>query len=164
MILLKISNFFSGNGLNLVLGKILFPEQLGVYERISKIRNMPNKFLGFVLDNSLFPVMSEVQNSEKKLFNLYQRFLGMINSVYLPVATFLIFFSEEIVLILLGDKWIESILPLQIMFLVIPLSSSSRLADIVIRSKGLVYRNVRRKYIFIIFLLFNHFNILLFNY
>src|SRR5690554_5651274 len=39
------------------------------------------------------------------------------------------------------------------MFVVLPLSSSSRMADSVVRATGLIYRNVLRKFIYVIVLL-----------
>jgi O-antigen/teichoic acid export membrane protein len=101
----------------------------------------------------MFPAMSEIQNEHERLFRIYQNSLGVVNSVLMPVAVFLIFFSKEVVLILLGSKWLEAVLPLQIMFVVLPFSSSGRMADSVIRAKGLVYKNVLRKFIYVIFLL-----------
>lgn len=153
VILLKINNYIASQGVNLVLGKILQPAQLGVFERTYSIKTIPSSYLGNILDAIMFPAMSEIQDENERLFRVYQHSLGVVNSVLMPVAVFLIFFSKEVVLILLGDKWLEAILPLQIMFVVLPFSSSGRMADSVIRAKGLIYKNVVRKFIYVLVLI-----------
>ncbi len=153
IILLKIANFFNDRGLNLILGKILTADLLGVFERTSKIKIVPSRYIGKILDTIMFPGMSEIQDEHERLFKIYQHSLGVVNSLLMPVAAYLIFFSKEVVLILLGTNWLEAVLPLQIMFVVLPFSSSSRMADSVIRAKGLIYKNVTRKYIYVVVLI-----------
>lgn len=153
MILLKMNNYMGTQGLNLILGIIFTPSLLGVFERAFRIKTLPSLYLGNVLDKTMFPAMSEIQNEHERLFGVYQNALGVVNSVLMPVAIFLIFFAEEVVMLLLGNNWLDAVLPLQIMFIVLPFSSSGRMADSVIRAKGLVYRNALRKFAYIVFLI-----------
>lgn len=153
VILLKINNYMGNQGLNLVLATILSPALLGVFERTYRIKNLPSQYLGSVLDTIMFPAMSGIQDEEERLFRIYQHSLGLVNSVLIPIAAYLIFFSKEIVLVMLGGNWLEAVLPLQIMFIVLPFSSSGRMADSVIRAKGLIYKNVQRKFIYVIVLI-----------
>lgn len=149
IILLKINNFLSNQGLNLILGRTFQPAQLGVFERASQIKNLPGGYLGNVLDTVMFPAMSEIQDNKEKLFRIYQHALGIVNTILIPVSIYLIYFSKEVVLILLGDKWLDAVLPLQIMLLILPFSTSSRMADSVIRARGFIYKNVKRKTLFV---------------
>src|SRR5699024_8006327 len=153
IVLLGLNNFFSNAGLSLVLGKIFTPSSLGVFERVFVIKSLPSSYLGNILDTIMFPAMSEIQNKEKRLFEVYQFSLGLVNSILMPVAVYLIFYSKEIVLILLGENWLDAIVPLQIMFVMLPLSASGRMADSVARAKGFVYKNAFRKFIYVLFLL-----------
>ncbi|MDY0133177.1 MAG: lipopolysaccharide biosynthesis protein [Desulforegulaceae bacterium] len=153
IILLKINNYMGNEGIILVLGKIFTPGLLGVFERAFRIKTLPSMYLGNILDKIMFPAMSEIQDEHDRLFRIYQNSLGVVNSVLMPLAVFLVFFSKEVVLIILGNNWLEAVFPLQIMFIVLPFSSSSRMADSVIRAKGLVYKNSLRKFIYVIFLL-----------
>lgn len=148
MTLLAISNFFSNKGLGLVFGKIFIPEILGIYERAAHLKTLPSQFLGNVMDKVLFPAMAEIQDEDNRLKELFKFGLGLSNSIMIPLTVFLIIFTPEIVGILMGSEWLEIINPLQIMFIVLPFSNSGRMADIIIRAKGLIYQNVKRKYIF----------------
>jgi len=153
MILLKTTSFLSSSGLNLFLGKILSPTLLGVFDRASYIKTIPSVYFGNILDKIMFPAMSEIQDEEEKLSKIFEFGIGLSNSVLMPLTVFLVFFSNEVVQILLGNQWNETVLLLQIMFCVIPFSISGRMADSVIRSKGLIYSNVKRKLIYVCFLL-----------
>lgn len=153
MILLSVNNYLASGGLNLVLGKIMIPSQLGVFERSNQIKTLPSSYLGNVLDTIMFPAMSEIQNERERLFHVYQHSLGLVNTILMPVALFLIVFAKEVVLILLGANWIDAIIPLQIMFVVLPFSASGRMADSVVRATGLIYKNVVRKFIYVLVLI-----------
>lgn len=153
MILLKFSNYLGNGGINLALGKVFAPSLLGVFERSFQIKTLPSKYVGGILDKVMFPVMSQIQDKEERLFKVYHFGLGFSNSILMPFAIYLMYFSEAIVLILLGKEWMDAIVPLQIMFAILPFSISSRMADSVIRAKGYIYKNVIRKYIYIVVLL-----------
>lgn len=148
MMLLAISNYFSNNGLNLIFGKIFTPGVLGIFERTSLLKTLPSQFLGNIIDKVMFPVMAEIQDQENKLITMFTFGMGLSNSLMIPMSIFLIFYSPEIVGILMGEEWSDAVLPLQIMFVVLPFSNAGRMADSIIRAKGLVYKNVTRKYIF----------------
>ncbi|MEX0597611.1 MAG: lipopolysaccharide biosynthesis protein, partial [Candidatus Paceibacterota bacterium] len=133
MVLLKINNYAASNGLNLVLGKIMSIDVLGVFERTYQLKTMPSSYLGNIIDRILFPAMAEVQDEAERLFKIFTHSLGLVNSILMPVAFYLIFFAEEIVLVMMGSEWSEAVLPLMIMFVVLPFSSSGRMADSVLR-------------------------------
>lgn len=149
MVLLKVNNYLAGNGLNLFLGKILSIDLLGVFERTYHIKTLPSGYLGGIIDRIMFPTMSEIQDEFERLFKVFHNSLGLVNSIFFPFTLYLIVFSEEIVYIIMGDGWNEAIVPLMIMFVVLPFSSSSKMADSVLRAKGIVYRNAWRKFIYV---------------
>lgn len=153
MMLLSFSNFLSNKGLNLIFGKIFTQDALGIYERAARVKNLPSQFLASIINKVMFPVMSEIQDENEKLIKIYKFGLGLSNSIMIPTTVFLVFFSAEIVQILMGENWAEAVLPLQIMFLILTFSNSGKMTDSVIRAKGLIYKNVTRKYIFTVIII-----------
>jgi len=153
MILLSLSNFLSDRGLNLIFGKIFAQDILGIYERTSSLKSLPSRFLSNVINKVMFPVMSEIQNEDDKLTGIYKFGLGLVNSIMIPTTVFLVFFAPEIVQLLMGPKWVDVVFPLRIMFFVLIFSNSGSMTDSVIRAKGLVYKNVTRKYIFTVIII-----------
>ncbi|WP_350288795.1 lipopolysaccharide biosynthesis protein [uncultured Croceitalea sp.] len=148
MMLLTFSNFLSSKGLNLIFGKVFAPDVLGIYERASRVKDIPSQFLARIINKVMFPVMSEIQDEKERLINIYKFGLGLSNSIMIPTTVLLVFFSAEIVQILMGAKWSEAVIPLQIMLLILTFSNSGKMTDAVIRAQGLIYKNVIRKYIF----------------
>ena len=153
MMLLTFSNFLSRNGLNLIFGKIFAQDILGVYERASRVKEIPSEFHAKIVNNVMFPVMSEIQDEKERLIKIYKFGLGFSNSIMIPATVFLVFFSAEIVQILMGTNWPEAVLPLQIMFLILTFSNAGKTTDVVIKAQGLVYKNVTRKYIFTVIII-----------
>ncbi|WP_435625426.1 lipopolysaccharide biosynthesis protein [Flagellimonas sp.] len=148
IVLLSFSSFLSRNGMNLIFGKFFAQDTLGVYERTSRVKEIPSELLARIMNQVMFPVMSEIQDENERLIKFYKFGLGLSNSIMIPATVFLVFFSAEIVQILMGPNWTEAVLPLQIMFLILTFSNAGKTTDEVIKAKGLVYKNVTRKYIF----------------
>jgi len=153
IMLLGLNNYLATSGLNLVLGKILNSSMLGVFERIFLLKSLPSQHIGNILDVSMFPILSEIKDDNEAMFRVYQYSIGLTNAILLPLALYLIFFSHEIVLILLGENWLDAILPLQIMLIALPFQASGRMADSIARAKGYVYQNALRKFIFVLVLI-----------
>ena len=154
MILLRVTNYLSNSGMFLVVGKLLPFELLGIFERSSRLRSLPSSYLGGILDKVMFPVLSKIQNETERSMSIFKFGLGFSNSLLIPLTLLLIYFSDVIVLVLLGGNWTEAITPLRIMFMIVPLHISSRMADSLIRANGYVYKNFYRKLTFVFVLFF----------
>ncbi len=150
--LVRLSNFFATNGVNFLIGKLLTLTSLGVFERMFKIMILPGKYLGNVLDKVMFPSMSRFNDSQERLYEYYRKGLVFVNAIMFPATLLLILFSKEIIYILLGEKWLDSVTSLRILFLCLLFRVSIRMCDSVIRAKGLVYRSARNKFINAVFL------------
>lgn len=148
MILLQAANYIATNGLSLFLARVFTPGMLGVFERAMYLNGLPSQMLGNVIDKVTFPVMAEVQDEDDKVIGAYVYSLGLAFSLILPITAFLIIFCEEIVAIIMGEKWASVVLPLKVLFVVMPIALSGRITDSVIRAKGLIYKNVSRKYVY----------------
>ncbi len=150
--LVRLNNFLSLSGLNFVLGKLMPMATLGVFERSYRIMGLPQRILGNSIDRVMFPAMSEIQDEEMRFKSFYRQNLALILSLTLTGALWLSLYAKAVVLVLLGPKWTDAVLPLQIMFLVLPFRVSVRMTDSFVRAKGLVYLSAFRKLIFNILL------------
>ena len=70
-----------------------------------------------------------------------------MNTVMVPLTIFLIIFCKPVVLILLGPKWLNGVLLMQICFLNLPMRMSASLGDTLMRVHGLIKINLYRKII-----------------
>ncbi len=109
----KISGitFFQFIGANLdtlLIGKLSGPISLGIYNRTSMLVNLPGQYLFVSLSKVLFPAFSQIQSDSKKLNFIYLNSLILLSVILIPVTLGLIPLAKNIVLILLGTKWIQA--------------------------------------------------------
>jgi O-antigen/teichoic acid export membrane protein len=145
--LVRITNFFTTNGINFFIGKLVSMSNLGVYERTFKIMTLPGTYLGNILDKVMFPSMARFNTDDVKLYDYYKKGLAFVNAIMFPATLLLILFSREIVYIILGKSWLSSVVTLRILFLCLLFRVSIRMCDSVVRAKGLVYKSARNKFI-----------------
>jgi O-antigen/teichoic acid export membrane protein len=115
MVLNNLINHINAT-VDLVLGgRLLGATQLGLYSvprnLILQIQFMVNP----IFTRVGFPLIASIQNDKDRVRRVYLKTMNMTASVNAPIYVFLGFFAPEIVLILLGEKWIESAVVLQIL-------------------------------------------------
>lgn len=116
---LFISRLFNAIYTNLyyfVIGKIFSPKILGFYTRAESFKNLASSNVINTVQRVSFSVLSSKSNEKSKML-LFKEILNgtfFITSLFMTV---LFICTEEIILILVGDKWITSILYLKIITL-----------------------------------------------
>lgn len=150
--LVRINNYISGFGIMLEIGKLVSIQLLGAFERSYRYTNLPVRYIGDMIQRIMMPFMSKMQDEDDKLYIFFCRGLSFSNSILVPISVFGLVFCKPIVLILLGHKWINAILPMQILFLSLPFRITTKVSDVLMRAKNLVYRNAARKFQYVVFL------------
>ena len=148
---LTLARFFNHVALigdYLVIGKLMGPVSLGFYERAYRIMQTPASLLGTVLDRVLFPAMSQIQDDNARLWRGFARAVSLGYLLQVPVCIAIALTAPEIVALLLGEGWEESVTPLRILVLSIPFRILVRLSDSLVRAKGAVYASAVVKAIY----------------
>lgn len=102
-------NYFSRNLDNLLIGKILGPVALGYYDKAYKLMLYPVQNLTFVVSPVLHPILSDYQNDKDYIYNSYNKVVKILSLLGVFFGVFCFFASEEIILIMFGEQWINSI-------------------------------------------------------
>ena len=76
--LARIFNSLAKQGDNLVVGRFLGAEALGLYGRAYQLLVFPVSLFGNVLDKVLFPSMAKIQNDPKRLELVFRRGVALI--------------------------------------------------------------------------------------
>jgi len=98
-----------------LVGKLMGPAQLGFYNRAYSLMNTSNQLVGNVMDSILFAGFSKLQNdSSRKTSSLFKSY-SLLFMTFLPATIIIILLAPELILILLGPKWSQTILPFQIL-------------------------------------------------
>lgn len=102
-------NYFSRNLDNLLSGKFLGIEQLGFYNKAYTIMLYPVNNLAGVISSVLHPFLADYKEILDKIYEKYIIIakLFMDCGIYISVICF--FCSNEIILILFGSQWSETI-------------------------------------------------------
>ncbi len=139
-----IGNYVATEGDNVIVGRWLGAEALGLYGRAYQLMAMPAMFVGEVLNKVLFPSMSRVQDQPERLVATYGRALALIALVILPLSTGLFILAPEIVHVLLGPKWMGMVVPFQIFATGMLFRTSYKISNATIGATGAVYQRTWR--------------------
>ena len=148
-------NFLAENADNIIVAKLLGASSLGIYSRAFQFLALPATFFGKIYDQVLFPVLSSIKEETKMLTSFYIFSISFCLTFLLPVSLFLLINAELIVLIVLGEKWLEVILPFQILIVGLCLRFGTRINKSFLKSLGLVYHGAKYQFFFALFMIVN---------
>lgn len=99
----------------IVVGRIYTPATLGQYSRAKQFSGIFSSNLSSVMERVTYPVLSEFQNDEMKLLGYYKKIIKVLMMVTSLGTIFIACCSRSIILILIGPKWTEAIVYLQLL-------------------------------------------------
>ena len=143
--LARVGNYVAGFGDNLVVGRWLGPQALGLYGHAYQLMVAPAMLIGQVLDKVLFPTMARIQFEPQRLAKGYQRGITLVALAVLPLSLILCVLAPELILVLLGPAWTSAAVPFQVLALGMLFRTSYKLSDSVARATGAVYRRAWRQ-------------------
>ena len=111
---------------NLGIGKFYSVTDLGFYNQATKLTEVPSMTITTVVRRVNYPIISKLRNNNKCYFDNLNNIASYIVAVYLPITLWLSFNSHNIVLKLLGERWIDAspfLSILAIAFFIVPLSN-----------------------------------------
>lgn len=142
--LARLFNYGASNGDYFVVGRFLGAGPLGIYTRAFRLMTLPGTYIGRALDSVLFPVMAKMQDELSRLAKTYFTGIALIGLLCAPTGVLMVILAPEIVNVVLGSKWSETILPFQILALGILPQVSYKIDNSLARALGAVYqRSVR---------------------
>ena len=111
-----ISSIYS-NLYTLIIGKRFSASSLGYYTRADQFAQFTGTNISGILTRVCFPVLSSIQDDDNRLLLAYRRYIQVTAFIMFPIILLLCGVAKPLVLVLLGDKWSESIPLLQILSL-----------------------------------------------
>ena len=111
----------------------------GVYERSAYLMGLPITVLGKLSDSVMFSGLSQLQDQKEKLKRAFLSAVYHIGLLVVPGSLFMIFFVEEITVLFLGEKYLDAVPIVQILFSSVALRSLIKINDSVVRALDRVY-------------------------
>ncbi len=144
----QIGTLLSQQGDNLVVGRWLGPEALGLYGRAYNLMVMPASAFGRIINRVLFPVMSQVQDEPERLGNAYERALAIVAFVSLPLSVYLWVVAPEFIAVVLGPRWGGVVLPFRMFSISLLFRMSSKISDACTKAAGEVFIRAILQYVY----------------
>ncbi|WP_045379368.1 oligosaccharide flippase family protein [Vibrio campbellii] len=123
-VLNNIINHVSKSSDQLLIGRFLGSEQLGVYSIFYKLVVIPTSRLNSIVSRVMYPRVSELLRENKDISNYYLRFLMVMMFLNSLILFSIMANSQQITLILLGERWLDSTWLLHWFVLVVLFQSS----------------------------------------
>ncbi|MGN6602253.1 MAG: lipopolysaccharide biosynthesis protein, partial [Ginsengibacter sp.] len=130
-------NFFSRNADNLLIGKYFGSAPLGYYDKSYRLMMMPVENLTHVITPVLMPVLSEYQDEKRTVYNTYLKVIKILATIGFPLSVFLYFSASEIIEIIYGHQWEQSIPVFKLLALTVGLQMA-------LSSTGAIFQAVNR--------------------
>ncbi len=103
------------NMYNLVIGKKFSSASLGFYTRAESFTNLVTSNISNILTRVSFPLLSELQDDNEILIRVYAKYMSISAFIMFPLSMYLCGSAKPIILFLLGNRWAECIILLQIL-------------------------------------------------
>ncbi len=110
-----IFNYGFERGDNIVVGRILNTQALGIYDMAYRFSMLPISEIADMVNRVVFPVYVKISDDYSRLKRAYMRTISMISLIVIPFGIVVFLFPELIVRVILGDNWLAAAPVLQIL-------------------------------------------------
>jgi PST family polysaccharide transporter len=111
----QVLTYFTRNFDNLVIGRVLGSVALGIYSKAYALLALPINQINTPLSSVVIPALSRLQNKPDEYARFYLRALRTLSFFTLPLVVFSSIFAHDVVLVLLGPKWLPAAVIFQLL-------------------------------------------------
>ncbi|HCD32474.1 MAG TPA: lipopolysaccharide biosynthesis protein [Phycisphaerales bacterium] len=105
----NLTNHFARNLDNILIGKFAGSGELGLYQKAYTLLMLPINQINAPISSVAIPALSRLQGDPAAYRRYYQRAIGLLVIVGMPVIAYAAAAAKPIILILLGEKWIDAV-------------------------------------------------------
>jgi lipopolysaccharide exporter len=110
-----IFNYGFEQGDNIVIGRMLNPQSLGIYNMAYNFATLPISEISDMLIRVVFPVFVKISEDYERLKKAYIKTIIVTTVLVTPFGILFIVFPRELILLVLGSKWIAAAPVLQVL-------------------------------------------------
>lgn len=129
-------NYFSRNLDNILIGKFVGADALGVYGRAYQLMLFPVQNLRAPIDAVTYPALCRLQDSPEEWRRYHMQTLRVLSFLTMPLVAWMFLVSEPLILLLLGEKWAGVIPIFQILAIVAFIQPCASMVGSVMLSVG----------------------------
>ncbi|GAB1418897.1 lipopolysaccharide biosynthesis protein [Bacteroidales bacterium] len=99
----------------LIIGKYFNATQLGYYSRADQFNSVPSQSLTTIMSRVTYPVLAQMQEDKDRLKQSYKKMIKTIMFVSFSTMLGIAAVADSMILSLIGEKWEQSIIYLQLL-------------------------------------------------
>lgn len=111
----SVFKYIFENGDDIVVGKVLGPATLGIYQVAYKLAILPITEVADVFGKATLPIFVDIADNKKQLRKALLYTTAGVFVLLLPLVTVLWLFPEVIITILLGEQWLSAVSVLKVL-------------------------------------------------
>ncbi len=108
-------NYAFENGDDIIVGKLLSTQTLGIYQMAYKISTLPITEIADVFIKVTFPVYAKISKEKLRLKRAFIKTTLIVSSIVVPFGLVIFVFAHPIVKIILGEQWLNAVPVLRIL-------------------------------------------------
>ena len=105
----NILGFFLQRSTDLVIGRTLGSGSLGTYSLAAEVASLPTTELVAPINRAAYPAFARIAGDRAQFRQEYLAVIGVIALIVIPVAVCSAAISAELVVLLLGEKWLPAV-------------------------------------------------------
>ena len=132
----RFMNYFARNADNILIGKFIGMEPLGLYSRAYQLLMMPINQIRAPLDHVALPALSSLRHTPERYVKYYQRLLEIYILTIMPLTLLCALEADFLVRLLLGPQWIGTVTVFRILAIAGLIQAISTTRGMVMISSG----------------------------
>lgn len=124
------------NADKLIIGRLLGVRPVGIYDMALGLATLPSSQVTSLVTNVASPLFAKLQNDLPQISSVIQKLSRGIAYITYPVLIGMLVCSKELVVVVLGDKWMDILIPFDALCLLGLLKSIDPLLSQVLISTG----------------------------
>lgn len=137
--LTRLATYSALHGDDLVIGRVLLPEALGLYSRAYQVVRIPTRHIASIIASVLFPVYAAVLDDRQRQRKGLYLSISVVSFVTFPLMAWLCISAGKLIPVVYGSAWTDSIRSVEILSITGALASIYTLCDALVTARGHVY-------------------------
>ena len=136
-------NYFARNADNILIGKFIGADALGLYAKAYQLFMMPISQIRAPLNQVAMPVLSSLRNQPERYIKYYQRLIDIMASMIFPLTIYCAIEAPFLIRMLLGPQWMGVVPVFRILTIAGLIQPTFGTAGVVMLSFGYAKRQLK---------------------
>jgi len=104
-----ILNYLATQGADAAVGKLVGAAPLGVFQLSSRLSIAPITEVTDTFGKVTFPIYVKITQNPQRIKRAFLKNIAVVTAITVPIVLLLIFFPRPIVMLALGNRWLEAV-------------------------------------------------------